>query len=170
MNFSWFRKKPDPLLERAENLINAASILGIGSYTDFSADLSIVNKIDTEQWDWVFTIAGVFVADTRLNTDGLEASRKQQIHDLIMQKLASWKPDGLGGLHDCKAFFERTYESLAKMNEYRADPQFLSSDCLGAWMVWNLLGHAPESEDERKLSRMAGAFVTRSFVDWWKIT
>ena len=170
MNFPWLHKKPDPLLERAENLINAANILGIGSYTDFSADLPIVNKIDTEHWDWVFTIAGVFVADSRLNTDDLEGSRKQQIHDLIMQKLASWKPDGLGGLHDCKIFFERTYDSLAKINEYKSDPQFLSSDCLGAWMAWNLLGHAPESDDERKLSRMAGAFVTRSFRDWWKIT
>jgi hypothetical protein len=171
MNLSWFPKKPDPLLERAENLINAANILGIGSYTDLSANLPIVNNIDTEQWDWVFTIAGVFIAATRLNTLDLESSRKEKILETVAQKLAAWKPDGLAGFEDCKAFFERTCDSLAMTDEYKSDPRFLSSDSLGMWMTWNLIKHAPESsEDERKLIRTAGGFVVHSFFDWWKIT
>ncbi|MDP3092119.1 MAG: hypothetical protein Q8N04_15705 [Nitrospira sp.] len=172
MNFSWFRKKPDPLLERAENLINAANILGIGSYTDLSAKLPIVNNIDTEQWDWVFTIAGVFVAVNRLNSNAnrIEASTKEEIHDVVTQKLAAWKPDGLGGLQDCQAFFKKTYEQLSTLDSYKSDPSLLISDSLGMWMTWNLIKHAPESEDERKLARMTGAFAFHAFVNWWKIS
>jgi len=172
MNLSWFRKKPDPLLERAGNLINAANILRIGSYTDLSAELPIVNNIDTEQWDWVFTIAWVFVAVNPLNTnaDDLETSTKEKIREVNTQKLAAWKPDGLEGLQDCQTYFKKTYERLAMLDSYKSDSRFLSSDSLGMWMTWNLIKHAPESEDERKLSRMTGAFVANAFVDWWKIS
>lgn len=169
--FSTFRQpvKPDPLLRMAEELIDAANVLGISSYTQFADQLQIIRKFDTEQWDWVFTISGVFIAATRLNTLDLESSRKEKILEIAAQKLAAWKPDGLAGFEDCKAFFERTYDGLAIMDEYRRDPQFLSSDAIGAWMAWNLLGHAPESEDERKLTRLVGISVTHTFFDWWKL-
>jgi hypothetical protein len=36
-------------------------------------------------------------------------------------------------------------------------------------MVWNILGHSPESEDERKLNRLVGISVTHTFFDWWKL-
>lgn len=167
MNFSWFARKPDPLLKSAENLIDAANIMGISSYTQFATDLPIINEINTEQWDWVFTIAGVFAAATRLNALDFERSRKEKILEIISRKLAAWKPDGLAGFEDCKAFFERTYDGLATMDAYESDSRFLASDSLGSWMAWNLLGRAPKSEDERKLIRMTGAFVIHSFFDWW---
>lgn len=161
--------KPDPLLRTAEELVDAANVLGVSSYTQFATEQQIIYKIGTEQWDWVSTIAGVFVAATRLNTLDLESSRKEKILEIVTLKLAAWKPDGLGGFDDCKAFFERTYDGLAIMDEYRCDPRFLSSDSIGAWMAWNLLGHAPESEDEKRLIRLVGAFVTHTFFDWWKV-
>lgn len=170
MNFSLFSKKPDPLVKSAEDLIKAANVLGITSYTRLAIELPIVNKVNTEQWDWVFTVASVFIATTRLHSLKLEGPREDKILEIISQNLASWKPDGLAGFDDCKMFFDRTYDALAGRNEYKADNQFLASDALGSWMAWNLLGHASESEDERKLVRIAGAFVVHSFFDWWETT
>ena len=150
-------------------MIDMANIMGVGSYTQFATDLPVVNNINTEQWDWVFTIAGVFVAATRLNSLDLESSRKEKILEMVAQKLTAWKPDGPAGFEDCKTFFERNYDRLAVMDEYKSNLRFLSSDSVGSWMAWNLLGHAPESEDEMKLIRMVGGFVVHSFFDWWKI-
>jgi hypothetical protein len=170
-HFSRFRNpvKPDPLLRKAEGLVDAANVLGVSSYTQFADELQIIYKIDTEQWDWVFTIAGVFMAATRLSNIDLESSRQEKILEVVAQKLTAWKPDGFAGFEDCKAFFERTYDRLAITDEYRRDPRFLSSDAIGAWMVWNLLGHSPESEDERKLNRLVGISVTHTFFDWLKL-
>lgn len=161
--------KPDPLLRSAEGLVGAANVIGVTSYTQFGGELQIIYKIDTEQWDWVFTIAGVFIAATRLNNLDVESSRQEKILEVVAKKLAAWKPDGLAGFEDCKAFFERTYDGLATLDEYRRDPQLLASDSIGAWMAWNLLGHAPESEDEKKLIRLVGISVTHAFFDWWKL-
>ncbi|MBX3348168.1 MAG: hypothetical protein KF747_05420 [Nitrospira sp.] len=166
--FSWFSKKPDPIFQQAETLVSAANILGISSYTKFADDLPIVNSIETEHWDWVFTIAGVFVALTRLNAMNLESNTKEKVLEIVGHKLGDWKPDGLAGFEDCKTFFDRTYDNLAKMDHYRSDNRFLASDSLGGWMTWNLLGHAPESEDERGLIRTTGSFVTHSFFGWWE--
>lgn len=174
MSFPWFGKKPDPtpdpLVKSAQDLIKAANVIGITSYTQFAIELPIVNKINTEQWDWVFTVATVFIAVNRLHSLNLENSTEDKLLKIISQNLASWKPDALAGYDDCKTFFDRTYDALAKSSEYKSDDQFLASDALGSWMAWNLLGHASESEDERKLVRMAGAFVVHSFFDWWPLT
>ncbi len=166
--FSWLSRKPDPIFQKAETLLGAANILGISSCTKFSDDLPIVNDIETEHWDWVFTIAGVFVAVTRLNAMDLESHTKEKILEIVGHKLAAWKPDGLAGFKDCKTFFDRTYDGLARMDHYRSDDRFLASDSLGSWMAWNLLGRAPESKEERDLIRMTGSFVSHSFFDWWQ--
>ena len=89
MNFSWFSKKPDPLVKSAEDLIKAANVLGITSYTRFAIELPIINKVKTEQWDWVFTVAGVFIATTRLHSLKLEGPREDKILEIISQNLAS---------------------------------------------------------------------------------
>jgi hypothetical protein len=160
--------KPDPLITAAEDLVDTANILAVSSYTKLITDLPSIPKIDTEQWDWVFTIAAVFVAINRLNSANIDRTKKDKVLEIITRKLKGWKPDAIGGFDDCRMLYNKTYDRLASLDQYKSDPQFLSSDSLGNWIAWNLLGHAPQSEDEMKLTRLSGAFVARSFCNWWK--
>jgi hypothetical protein len=135
-----------------------------------TTDLLIVKNFSKEQWVWVVTIAGVFLALTRLDSLDLENSRKERILEVVKQKLAAWKSDGDAGFQDCRAFVDKTHDRLAMTDEYKSNIRLLASDCLGSWMAWNLLGHTPESEAERNLLRMAGGFVAAVFFDWWQQT
>jgi hypothetical protein len=162
-----FGTSRDPLLKSAEQLVDAAKILGVSRYTQFAKELPVIYEIDEEQWDWVFVISCVVIATTQLMSLGVDESRQTKILEVIGNKLAAWKPDGIAGVSDCKAFFERTYDDLAKLDEYKQDPRFLASDSIGAWMAWNLLQRSPSTDEEQKLPRLVGGAVTNSFFDWW---
>jgi hypothetical protein len=165
---SLFSPKPERLLDSADRLVQAATMLGISSYSQFAKELPVIYKIDSEHWDWVFTIAGVFIAASRLNDVGVEASRQEQVLEVVAKKLSAWKPDGMAGFEDCKAFFERTYDGLAELDEYKRDPRFLAADSIGAWMAWNLLKRPASTGEERKLVRLVGTTVTHTFFAWWQ--
>ena len=75
--------------------------------------------------------------------------------------------EGIAAFEDCKAFFDRTYDALERDTAYRDQPEFLGADAIGSWIVWNLVGHAPDSTDERRLVRVLGSLVTHSFFTWW---
>ena len=143
-----FGARPDPLLGSAEQLVDAANLLGVSSYTQIAKELPMIYRIDAEQWDWVFTIAGVFIAATRLNNLGVDDYRQERILEVVPSKLAATTRDGIAGFEDCKAFFEHTYDGLAELDEYKRDPRFLASDSIGAWMAWNLLQAPPATDAE----------------------
>lgn len=158
----------DPLLPRADMLVGAAHILATELYTAVAEGVETVREVDAEQWDFVLTVAGVFVAASRLNQLGISEDRNKRLMTVVAGGLSHLKPDGIAGFEDCKMFFERAYQGFTTLETYKMDPRFLSADALGAWMVWNLVGHAPKGEDESKLVRILGATVTDGFYDWWK--
>lgn len=55
------------IFENGDRLPAAAKVVAISSYTLFSDKYPIVQKIKSERWDFVITIAGVFVAVSQLN-------------------------------------------------------------------------------------------------------
>ncbi len=122
----------DPLLQTAEQLVDAASIFAVGSYTQIANLLPLVNDIKTEQWDFVVTVAGVFTSATRLNNLKIPEEREEQLMEIVASRLSEWNPDGIAGFEDCKDFFDHTYNALASLKEYKQEPQFLASDAVGA--------------------------------------
>jgi hypothetical protein len=62
------------------------------------------------------------------------------------------------------SFFKKNSDLLA---EHGHEPQFIAIDAVGYWIVWEVLGRAPETEEERSLVRTIGGFVTHKFFDWW---
>jgi hypothetical protein len=156
------------LIENGDKLPSTAKILAVTSYTEFLDKYPIVGQIKPEHWDFVLTIGGIFVAVSQLNHENIPEQDKDAILDTVTNAAAEIHPDSIVACEDCRKFIDRTYEGLAKQEEYKNNPQFLFSDSLGAWIAWNLFGRAPSNEDERKLIRILGSFLIQSFISWWK--
>ena len=99
-------------------------------------------------------IAGVFVAVDQLVNLGLSENRQRKLMGKVGAKI-----------EDCAAFYERSLNAFASEDD---DPQFVASDPLGFWVVWNVLGRPLESEEERRLVRTIGGMIHYTFLNWWK--
>ena len=161
------RRENDGLRAQAENLVAAAQIQATAAYTSVGERFDLVYSIATDRWDAVLTVAAVFIAATRANQIGLPEARVDSLMEIVARNLNAWRPEGIAAFEDCKAFFDRTVDALEKDPAYQHRPGLIGSDALGGWIVWNLVGHAPESEQERGLVRALGIFATHSFFSWW---
>ena len=156
------------LIEGAEKLPDAAKTLAVSSYTQFLDKYPIIEKINPGHWDFVLTIAGIFVGVSQLNHEKIPEQNKDALLDTVTTAAIEIYPDSIEACEDCGNFVDRTYDGLAKEKEYKDNPKFLFSDSLGSWVVWNLFGHVPSNEDERNLVRILGGFLVHSFTSWWK--
>jgi fructose-1,6-bisphosphatase len=164
------RRKPDKndgLRTQAENLVTAAEIQATAAYTSVGDRFNLVYSISTDRWDSVLTVAGVFIAATRANQIDLPDAQIDSLMEIVASNLNSWRPEGVAAFEDCKAFFDQTFDALEKDPSYRSQSELVASDALGGWIVWNLVEHAPESEQERGLVRTLGILLTHSFFGWW---
>lgn len=156
------------LIENGEKLPSAAKILAVNSYTQFLDRNPIIEEIKPEHWDFILTIAGIFVAVSQLNHKNIPEQEKDAILDTVTSAGIEIYSDSTEACEDCRDFVDRTYDGLAKEKEYKDNPKFLFSDSLGTWVVWNLFGHEASNEDERNLIRILGGFLVHSFISWWK--
>ena len=157
----------DGLQTQAENLVAVAQIKATTSYTSVGELFDLVYTIPTNRWNFVLTVAGVFIAATRANQIGLPGGRVDSMTEIVARNLDSWRPQGIAAFEDCKAFFDRTFDALKKDPSYQHQPELIGSDAIGSWIVWNLVEYALESEQERGLARALGILVTHSFFNWW---
>ncbi len=156
------------LIENSEKLPSVAKVLAVNSYTQFLDKYPVIEKVKPEHWDFVLTIAGIFVGVSQLNHEDIPEHEKDTIHDTVTSAGIEIYPDSTKACEDCRNFVDRTYDGLVKEKEYKDNPKFLFSDSLGSWVVWNLFGHAPSNKDERNLIRILGGFLVHSFISWWK--
>src|SRR5262249_38819716 len=127
-------------------------------------DFSFLQDMNVNHWDSILTIAGIFMAANRLKYLRLNEQREQILMKRIAERLAQWGPGyAIRGFEDCKSFFERAFDSLSGYNL-----RFVASDAVGSWIVLNILGRPPSSEEEWKLVRTVGARVTEDFSNWWE--
>ena len=138
------------------------------SYTTAAAKFPTILKIDTKHWDFILAIGGVFVGISQLNHESLSEHSKDSTLDIVSAAVTAWQTDGPKAIEDCRQFVDRTYDGLESLPEYGRDPQFLFSDSLGIWVIWNLFGHAPSTDEETQLVRVLGAMLVHSFMYWWK--
>jgi len=158
----------DKLIENGKRLPSAARIEAVGSYTQFLDKYPIIAKIKPEHWDFILTIAGIFVAVSQLNHENIPEQDKDAILDTVTNAGIEIYPNSIEACEDCRNFVDRTYGGLVKEKEYKDNPKFLFSDSVGSWVAWNLFGHASSNEDERSLIRILGGFLVHSFTSWWK--
>jgi hypothetical protein len=157
-------KSDGPFDRRARTLVNSAQIQVTASYLPLVERFPLLQAAPPEQWDFFVTVAGVFIAATRLNNLGLSEPRKNHLMDKVASDLNEWNGDGIRAFEDCKALFDREYDRLTEVGH---DAQFVAADALGIWIVWNLIGRRPTSEEEIGLVRAIGATTTHAFFGWW---
>lgn len=160
-----FKPKEDLLQKQAATLIPAARVNATSMFVPLLDKFPFLRDVDVEHWDFELTVAGVFMAASCLNQLRLGDVREENLMATVAESIAQWKPDGIQGFEDCKGLFEIEYDRLAAAGH---EPQFIASDAVGKWIVWNVLGRAPETEAECILVRATGAMVTHCFFDWWK--
>ncbi|HXH24685.1 MAG TPA: hypothetical protein VNI78_05510 [Vicinamibacterales bacterium] len=157
-------RRDDPLTERAGNLVQAANINAVSMFTPLLDRFPSLRDVDTEQWDFILTVAGVFMAASRLNNLRLGNAREERLMEIVAADLNRWNADGIRGFEDCKGLFEREFDRLTAAGH---EPRFVAADAVGTWIVWNVLGRSPQTDEECQLVRATGALVTHAFFDWW---
>ena len=156
----------DPLLWKADNLVQIAGMNAVTMFETLLKKFSFLREVDVKQWDFILTIAGVFIAVTRLVDLGLRGNRQRKLMRKVGAKLTQWDPtNGRRAFEDCASFYERTFDELTSLGD---EPRFVGSDALGSWVVWNVLGRPPQSEKEHQLVRVVGGMVMHKFFNWWQ--
>jgi hypothetical protein len=161
----------DPLTERADTLVHMAAASAAASHGPLSERFPIVREAiaqpsDLKHFDFILTIAGVFVAIMRLS-EFVGEDRGRTILTKVHAHLAQWNSEhGLSGLKHCHAFFDKNTERFVEMGH---DKRYIASDTLGLWAIRDILGRRPGTDEERELARTIGAVLTDGFYDWWKI-
>jgi hypothetical protein len=157
----------DPLVERAAALVRAAKRNATTAFIPMPDRFPALKRVSFQQWVFFVTIAGVFIAATRLVNLRFDKSREQALLQKVAEGLAQWDAaNGIRGYEDCQSFFDRTADGLEKSGH---DQRFVASDAIGAWVVWNLFGGPPgDSEEMRALIRGIGVSVTHAFFKWWE--
>jgi hypothetical protein len=159
-----FGTPSDPLEARASSLVDAAHLNATGAFEPLLDRHGFLSEVDREHWDFIVTVAGVFIAASRLASSGVSEDRQDRLMEVVAEKVEAWDPNGLRGFEDCRSLFEREYDRLQSSGH---EPRFIASDALGIWIAWNVLGHAPSTEEEVAFVRGIGALVTHAFYDWW---
>lgn len=163
-----------PLEKAAERLVDTAFNNAVMLYMKVAEHEPKVLEIDQEHWDFINTIAGVFVANTRLGNLIRRGVIPQQVEDTLLQivveKLVDKYPDGIEAFEDCRGLFDQMYDTMEAAPEYQGEGSHrISADALGVWIAWNLLDRNDPSNDEaiRKLISLCGTAVTHFFFDYW---
>ena len=159
-----FGQKEDPLIERAETLVDAAHVNSVGMFTTFRDQFSILDEVDADHWDFILTVASVFMAATRLNNLALDNVYEEKLMEIVAERLDQWNPDAIRGFEDCKGFFENEFDRL---NEAGHEAEFIASDAVGKWIVWNVLEQSPQTDEDCMLVRTTGTMVIHAFFNWW---
>jgi hypothetical protein len=64
-------------------------------------------------------------------------------------------------LDDCFEFLGKSFSSMTDLESYANDAELLLGDSAGYWCVGQLIGHHPDSDDERRLvAELSGVFRT----------
>lgn len=157
-------KETDVLFDRAEALVPFAQALAAMTYTALMKRFPILREVDLEQWDFIVTVAGVFMASTRLINLSLGDDREGRLMEVVTARLNQWKPDGIRGFEDCKMLFEKEFDRLTEAGD---EPHSVASDAVGKWIVWNVLGRPPQTDEECMLVMACGTLVTEAIRDCW---
>jgi hypothetical protein len=156
----------DALRERAQRLVRSANIHATSLYVPMLHQFPLLRNVNPDQWDFVVTIASIFIAATRLRNLQKEDTPEEKLMEIVALGLADWdQKNGVRGFEDCKTMYKRTFDALTNAH---ADPRFITSDALGWWTVWNLFGREPKGEEELRLVRTIGGATVHAFFSWWE--
>jgi len=107
--------KRDPLDSDADLLVGAVNTLAISMFPKFVDEFAFIPNDERGQqcWDFVVTIAGVFIALIRLRTLNLNEKRRLKLEKKVAACLVRLYPEiARPAFEKCKSFFDKTYYDL----------------------------------------------------------
>ena len=160
-------QKDDPLFKAADVLVPSANIRADAMLTSLLDDYPCLGKAAAiKQWVHISTVAGVFMAATRLTNLRLGDARENEIMDKIYKRFTQWDATNAeSAFEDCASFFAKHCVDLEPAGH---EPRIVASDAIGHWVVWKVFLRAPKTDEERRLAREIGAIITLSFFDYWE--
>ena len=161
-----YTAQSDPLLDKAKSLVEFSKLNALSFFSLLTEHFSILRNTDADRSHYVLTVATVFMAASRLNNLRGGDAREEMLMEIVAKDLDEWDPDAIRGFEDCKELYENVFDHLTKAG---SEPSFVASDAVGTWIVWNILGQQPQSEEEAKLARVAGGIVTAPTFNYWDL-
>ena len=160
--------KDDPLERDAALLVGAANTIATGMFGRLEDEFPFIphDERALRYWDFIITIAGVFIALTGLRTLNLNEKRRLKLEKKVAAHLVQLYPTiARPAFEKCKSFFDKSYYVLLDAGY---EPQLVASDAIGGWIVFEILNRAPETDQELKLVRWVGLMIVQSFFNWWE--
>ena len=152
------------ITDRAERLVPTANINATTMFVPLLDRFPLLCGVDVDRWDFVVTIAGVFVAITRLRGLNIEEVVEEGAEKIVITHLVNWDNRACDAFADCLAFFEETCE---KLQESGVERRWIASNALGYWIIRNVLDTSPSPADATQIIRVLGGMVIHAFQDWW---
>jgi len=161
----FFRKRADLLFENAKLLVPAAHASAVTMFVPMLDRFPALESVDPKHWDFILTVAAVFLAATRLSGSRIGSVREEKLMEIVAQQLNVWDADGILAFEDCKTFFEIEFDRLSSTQHPQ---EFVAVDALGLWIVWNAMERQPDVQKDMILVRTVGTIVVNGFFNWWK--
>ncbi|MFC1481088.1 hypothetical protein ACFL6E_02450, partial [Candidatus Neomarinimicrobiota bacterium] len=155
---------PDSLYERAELLLGVAQLTSGEVIAPLLDHYSILQQADVEHSHFILTVAGVFMAASRLNNLQLGDRCEDMLMEVVAERMDQWNPDSIQSFEDCKELYEKVHDRLTEAGH---EPRFVASDAVGEWIVRSILKRSPQTDDEIALVRSTGVEVTAAFFHYW---
>jgi hypothetical protein len=158
------------LLRQAELLVSSANLHAISSYTPTADQFKeLRKKVSGGDWDYIITVAGVYIAIYRLGGLKVNHIAKDKILTIVLKQLEVWNANGSNDIEDCDTNFHKEYDRLILTDAYKNNSGFLSADVLGSWIFYKLFQTKPQTIEDYNLSRSAGSMVIHNFFQWWNV-
>ena len=157
--------RDDPQIKWAQSLVEVARISAITSLPALAERFPLLDKADREGWDFFATIAGVFIATSRLEKIAMTEEQKRARLDAIESRLTNYKSDAIRAFEDCKVLFEREFDRRSALGQ---DARFISADALGLWIFLNVFQRQPTNLEDANVARFSGTMVIDAVFDFWE--
>ena len=141
---------------RAEALVSVSKINAVSMLTVIRRERSVLDSVDSDHWDFIVTVAGVFAAMSGIMAMQLPEEELAPIVETIQISFLEWKPEARSIFEDCKSAVAGTIQ--------RNTASGLDSDewypiVLGCWIIEQVLGQEPQSDKERAWAKVVGSMV-----------
>lgn len=142
---------------RAEALVADSKINAVSMLTELRLEPSVLDNVNSDHWDLMVTIAGVYAAIAGIHSMQHTKQELTTIFETINVKLRELDPNAENTYRDLHFMLEGV-QKRRMASENDSDHHYFKSD-LGYWIIEEVLGHRPQSEQRRALASRVGGMV-----------